>query len=374
MKKILLAHLKKPPFETRIFDKIGKTLADSGNFQISILGNSIPAGSDFQTPENIRLHPVFKSKAHSSTVLTDLLRFQTILYSELPDVVIVCSPEFLVQAVLYGVVRKKSVIMDLQENFTFNYSYQAVYRWPVNKLLRLASSTYFSVWLPLVNKVWLAEQVYFEQLRLANASVIENKIPSFWKMADSNPNLTRSDYFFFSGYITEESGVLTALDFFLSFQKAFPKMELIIAGYCPSERLRVKLKRIADSNRGIQLVGLNNWVMSISVFDLLKSARAVLMPYNETKANSGKIPTKLFEAASLQIPVILPVKSQFLAAATKLNFPFLEANFSSPELNNFQHINSLILSHPRARTPVDPMLVFESAKIISEIQDLISDS
>ena len=374
MKKILLAQLKKPPFETRIFDKIGKSLSDSGNFRITILGNSIPSDSNYQIPLNVRLLPIFQSRAHSNRILTDLLRFQTILYSELPDIVIVCAPELLAQAVVYGVIRKKSVILDLQENFPFNYSYQAVYRWPLNKLLRLASSSYFSLMLPFVQKVWLAERVYLGQLGLTDASVIENKIPSFWQTADSNLIQTRSDYFLFSGYITEESGVLKALDFFLSFQKAFPTLQLIIVGYCPSESLREKLKVIADYNHGIQLIGMDKWVVSASVFDFLKSARAVLMPYNETKANAGKIPTKLFESASLHIPVILPLKSQFLANQAILNFPALEADFTKAEINDFQKIYFNILSHTRASVPIEPTLVFESEKIISETRDLISDS
>jgi glycosyltransferase involved in cell wall biosynthesis len=374
MKKILLAQLKKPPFETRIFDKIGKSLSDKDNFRITILGNSIPSNSNYQIPLNVRLLPVFQSRAHSTQVLTDILRFQTILYSELPDVVIVCAPELLAQAVIYGVIRKKFVILDLQENFPFNYSYQAVYRWPLNKLLRLVSSSYFSLLLPFVQKVWLAERVYLEQLGLSDASVIENKVPSFWQTADSNPIQTRSDYLLFSGYITEESGVLKALDFFLSFQKAFPKLELFIVGYCPSESLRVTLKAFADSNHGIQLVGLDNWVMSATIFDFLKSARAVLMPYNETKANAGKIPTKLFEAASLHIPVILPLRSQFLANQAMLNFTTLEADFTRSEHNDFQKIYSNILSHSRESGAIEPRLIFESEKIISETQDLISES
>ena len=374
MKKILLAQLKKPPFETRIFDKIGKSLSDSGNFRITILGNSIPSDSNYQIPLNVRLLPIFQSRAHSTHILTDLLRFQTILYSELPDIVIVCAPELLAQAIVYSVIRKKSVIVDLQENFPFNFSYQAAYRWPLNKLLGLASSSYFSLMLPFVQKVWLAERVYLDQLGLPDALVIENKIPSFWLTGDSNPIQTRSDYFLFSGYITEESGVLKALNFFLSFQKAFPKMELMIVGYCPSESLREKLKVIADSNHGIQLIGMDKWVVSASIFEFLKSARAVLMPYNETKANTGKIPTKLFEAASLHIPVILPLKSQFLIAEAQIQFPALEADFLMPERNDFQHINSVIFSHTGASTPIESKLIFDSEKIISETQDLISDS
>ena len=90
--------------------------------------------------------------------------------------------------------------------------------------------------------------------------------------------------------------------------------------------------------------------------------------------NAGKIPTKLFEAASLHIPVILPLKSQFLIAEAQIEFPALEADFLMPERNDFQHINSVIFSHTGASTAIESKLIFDSEKIISETQDLISDS
>jgi glycosyltransferase involved in cell wall biosynthesis len=374
MNKILLAHLKKPPFETRIFDKIGKSLAASGNLRISILGNSIPASSAFQNAGDILLHPIFKSKAHSPHIAADLLRFQAFLYSELPDVVVVCSPELLAQAVIYGLIRKKPVVLDLQENFPLNYSFQAAYRWPWSTLLQLVSSTYLSALVPFVKKVWMAEHVYSEQIRHNRASVIENKIPSFWKSAAPKPIPGKSDYFLFSGYITEESGVLKALDFFLAYQATFPEMGLIIAGYCPSEKLKIVLKRRAEANDGVHLVGLDQWLLSDSILEFLASARAVLMPYTETKANAGKIPTKLFEAASVQIPVVLPIKSQFISAASHLNAAVLEANFFKPELNDFQRIHSFIHSNQKKSSPIEGAQIFGSEKIISDIQELISYS
>jgi len=374
MKKILLAHLKKPPFETRIFDKIAKSLNDSGKFKISIIGNSIRADSTFHTPENIQLFPVFQSKAHSSHLVTDLTRFHTILYFQIPDLVVVCSPELLAQAVIYCCIMKKTLVLDLQENYPLNYTHQIAYRWPYNKLLRLIASTYLSVLIPFVKKVWMAERVYTDQIRVDCSSVIENRVPSFWQTTNCNPIFTASDYFLFSGYITEESGVLKALDFFIEFKAAFPEMELIIVGYCPSEKLKIKLKSIRDLHQGIRLIGLDTWVMSDTIFKLLKSAKAVLMPYFESKANLGKIPTKLFEAASLRVPVILPLQSQFTSSAYELKIPVIEANFSLPEQNDFMRINSEILANQKEILCAESGSTFDSCKIITEIQYLISDS
>lgn len=373
MKKILLAHLKKPPYETRIFDKIAKSLSDSGKFEITILGNSILSDSIILSEQNIRMYPVFQSRAHSSQISTDLLRFQTFLYSERPDVVIVCSPELLALAVLYSLIEKKSVVLDLQENYPFNYYYQSVYKWPVNKLLRLASSLYLSVLIPLVQKVWLAEGIYSIQLKLSQATVIENKVPSFWQITGSAPSFHNSDYLLFSGYISEESGALMAIDFFAAFRSVFPKLELIISGYCPSERLKAEIKKRSEANLGIRWIGLDTWVLSYSILNILASARAVLMPYNETPANLGKVPTKLYEAASLQIPVIFPFNSQFISTGSKLRVPVIEADFLNPEANDFQRINSkIILAHKKKSFPIGSAHEFESEKIVSEINDLIS--
>ncbi|HPI10137.1 MAG TPA: hypothetical protein PLK63_03805 [Catalimonadaceae bacterium] len=372
MNKILLAHLKKPPYETRIFDKIGKALAFSGDLQISILGNTIASLSEIQIPENIRLYSLFQSRAHFSQISTDLLRFQTFLHSELPDVVVVCSPELLAQAVIYSLIYKKTLVWDMQENYPFNYSYQETYRWPTNKVLKLLSGTYLSALLPFVHKVWYAEQIYKDQIQTSRFSVIENKIAHF--QLEANPRLGHktSNYFLFSGYLTEESGVLKALDFFTSYQVTVPEMELFIVGYCPSERLQSILKSRADLNRSIHLVGLDHWVLSDRIFEILQSARAVLMPYKETKANESKIPTKLFEAASFQIPIILPFNSQFQSVAAKLNVAVLEANFSHPDTNDFIKLESEIASiRDIPRVTADSFLSFDAEQVNSDIREFI---
>lgn len=375
MNKILLAHLKKPPYETRIFDKIGKALAISGDLQISILGNSIAALSEFQIPANIRLYSLFQSRAHSSQIGTDLLRFQTFLHSELPDVVVVCSPELLGQAVIYSLIYKRTVVLDMQENYPFNYSYQETYQWPANTVLKLLSATYLSALLPFVHKVWYAEKVYIDQFRTSRFSLIENKIAHSQKTADSRLTSKISNYFLFSGYLTEESGVLRALEFFTLYKFSVPEMELVIAGYCPSERMQSILRSRADLNRSIHLVGIDHWVLSDHIFEILKSARAVLMPYNETKANKGKIPTKLFEAASFQIPIILPFRSQFLPVAAKLNVSVVEANFSNPNSNDFIKLESDIASfRDISQGSSDSFLSFDAEQVISDIKELTLDS
>jgi len=334
--RILLAHTKKPPCETRIFNKLAMALIHEQKWEISILGNDIPESKHFSS-DQIETLPIFKSKVNKSALWGDLLRFSQMLTLKKPDLIITCSPELLPFAIYFKLIYNCKVVFDVQENHALNFRAQSQNKWPWSYLLSVFARIFFIITYQFVNEFWLAEKIYDSQLKLKKdrIKIFENKVPVFWAkntlpVVDSDQ--IKNPYFLFSGFISKESGVLKAVHFFELFHKINPKWQLVIAGYCPDPIVKSFLQKSSARNESIHLYGIDQWLSSQEIHQLLKKSSAVLMPYIETKANFGKTPTKFFEALFWEKPVLINSRSHF-------SLPFfdpsihIEVNFERPPID-----------------------------------------
>jgi hypothetical protein len=123
--KVVLAQTQKPPFETRIYDKIANSLLAINHLEIQILGADKFESREKNNP--IKLLPVFITKRGLTSRFYNIKVFWRYLLKLNPDILIVCSPELLVPAVIYKLAFGKRLILDIQENYSLNFSYQSEY-------------------------------------------------------------------------------------------------------------------------------------------------------------------------------------------------------------------------------------------------------
>jgi len=354
--KVVLAHTQKPPSEARIFDKLAYSLSFFSNLKLYIFGGNNFGKDDFAY--EIVLLPIFSTRRNLIYRLFNIWNCWCHLYKIKPDVVIVCSPDLLVPAVVYKVVYSKMLIFDIQENFGLNLKFQKSYRRLSWINLQQITGLYFSWFYPFVDRFWLAEKIYEDQLVLTKGSslVFENRVSEKWRSKSAYNFIGPSGediVFLFSGVITVDSGILRAIDFYYAFQNRIPKARLIISGYIPNHILKSKIQNLAKQNKGIEILNEGKWVSSLNMWDLYKKTDVVFISYVETEANNGKVATKFFEAQFAGKPVLCQKNGSFSKSIIASHAGF-EVDYHNPDCNDFIGLNDKILSfQPKNRFGLD---------------------
>lgn len=294
--RMILANLKKPARETRLADKLLPWLQQSypATTSFFLFGNDIQTGPQPDYSErDFQYFDLFKQ----GSAFNNCVKFYAKLVEIRPDVVVSPSPELILTALLYRQTHPCVVIWDVQENHYLNFQYQEVYSgW--KKWLGLFSSGFGTTYLAQASdRLILAERIYLRQFPFvaSDSLVLENKAPVNWTFGDVSFSSDRS--ILFSGFITKESGVFRALDWWSQNKLHRKSWTLVIAGYCPSESLRNEIAKKAEQIPGVRVEKLDRWFSDLEILEFLQKSFAIFAPYRISKANIGKIPTKFWEAA-----------------------------------------------------------------------------
>lgn len=297
--KIAIASTLKPVIEPRAYEKIGKSLANSGHYEIHIIG-SLPT-TDL-VPVNIMLYPIAKTSGAIARILTPWKILITLSKIK-PEALIICTHELLLIGTLYKLFTGSKLIYDIQENYFFNLLYQNNYP----RLLRYLLAFYVRLKEVLlanfINYFLLAEQCYVDELNFIKQrySIIENKfIASETKIKKQNQLPTE---FLITGTISKEYGVFDALHFFI--QLPTSKCKLIIVGHCPNQHTLRALKKVVKGIDNINLSVSSTPIPSKDILSYIGEHSIGLLPYQTNKSTQNKIPTKLYEYIGLGIPILI---------------------------------------------------------------------
>lgn len=150
----------------------------------------------------------------------------------------------------------------------------------------------------------------------------------------------------FSGVITSESGGLVAAYFLKTWKAHFPEEEVEMLGFCPDLALQKSIEETLSPVS--QLSTHRNWISSPEIMKAVEVSSAILMPYRESKANEGKVPTKFYEALYFGKPVLVQKGSGFADLAARFGAG-IEVDFERPERNDFAQIATQISEYqPRS--------------------------
>jgi len=183
---------------------------------------------------------------------------------------------------------------------------------------------------PFIDKCFLAENIYTQQLRhCKNKSVvIENKavIPS--EFINSNRTNSQNIVFVYSVTISEHYGIFDAVDFIIHLKSKLDNVSLVIIGYAAQPKTQHKLMKVTDGLDYIKIIGGDELVPHDQILIEMHSANFCLLPYQENKSTYGRIPTKLYECLSMEIPVIINPNGAW-DALIKQNNAGISFNFQS---------------------------------------------
>src|SRR5258706_5242592 len=253
-RRIVIASLLKPVDDTRMFEKIGVTLGDSGRFEIFIIGYPC---SNVPTYENIHFLPLTAFPRISFGRLLAPLKLIRILYQVNPQILIVNTHELLIVAVLNRILFGTKIVYDIRENYYRNILYAESFPVLLRPLLAGWVRLKEIVTSPLFHYFFLAENGYQKEMRFFRnrATLIENKaiVPAGLVRTQPEGKIR----LLFSGTLAESTGVFQAISLAEKLHALNDSVELTLIGYCAKSET---LRRIREKIRGsafIQLHGGN---------------------------------------------------------------------------------------------------------------------
>ncbi|ALJ00672.1 glycosyltransferase family protein [Rufibacter tibetensis] len=299
-KRILLASLLKPVSDSRLYEKIGKSLAKLPQVEVHVAGFQSLTPAD---ETNITFHPVFSFKRLSFGRFSAQKSFWDLISKIKPEVLIVATHELLPVAWLYCKQSSCKMVYDVQENYFLNLTTQQVYPGVAGKALGQVVREIEKIIAPSINHFFLAEKAYAKELPFLGSriTVIQNKYlpPSNSIKLEREVPVSIKDIkplrLLYSGTISKLYGVLDAVNFTKQLRTWVPQTELTIIGYCADKKFLVELKKHIQHLPFVRLIGGDALVPHQKILIQEQQHHIGLLPYHPHPSTFTCIPTKLYE-------------------------------------------------------------------------------
>ncbi len=306
MKKVAILSVLKPINDPRMYEKIGKSLASTNQFEVHIVGyqSAIPI-----TNLPIRFYPLFSFRRLSLSRLTSSWRIGRFLLKVKPEIVISNTHENLIVSTLYKILFGGRLIYDIRENYFRNIWFQENYPPPLRQLL--ACYTRFKEYIchPFINHYLLAERGYLKEMHFTakKSTIIENKYQPDETVLPVHRGIKIKEPFniIYSGTIAKEYGIIEAIHLADELIKNY-KITLYIVGYSPNNQILNNIKVLLQGKPHIQLIGGASPVPHKAILDYIKHCNIAITPYQLNKSFQNCIPTKFYEYIYHQIPILIP--------------------------------------------------------------------
>lgn len=300
--RIVLASVLKPVDDTRMFEKIGKSLSTNPNFEIFIIG--YPSRQPSNDPKITLLpHPNFV-RLSFRRVLIPLMILKKI-HKVRPEAIIVNTHELLIVAVLYRIFFGGRIIYDVQENYWRNILWTDAFPPVLKHLVALWVRSKEILLSRFFHLFFLAEKGFQKEMKFFRNKfiILENK--SMLPQGLSKTKSSRRIKLLFSGTISESTGVFEAINLANRLHALDQSVSLHIIGYCA---ITSTLKAVREAIQGkpfITLAGGDQLVPHREILNQIYSSNFGIIYYPSSSHTENKIPTKLYEYLSAQLPVLI---------------------------------------------------------------------
>jgi hypothetical protein len=316
--KIAIASVLKPLKDPRSYYKFGLSLRETNKYQINIIGFC----SKKETDENsIKFHSLFYKKRNSFSRLKVGFRLLKLLSKIKPKILIVSTYELLPAALLGKVIFGYKLVYDIQENYALNITLNS----PKNKLSKLLGTGIIKLIefgsRAFIDHFIFAEKCYVSEFpEINNHTIIENKYQGPIVKAKYTFKLERSNLkFLLCGTLAEVYGSMDALLWFDKFHKHFPDTSLKILGHAPLESFRLKLIKHVEDKPYFESTISSEPIPYELILNSYLTTDLVLLPYQQVKSISPKIPGKLYECLALNKGFLFSPNTQWQFLANKYN-------------------------------------------------------
>lgn len=360
--RILLASVLKPIDDTRMFEKMGRSLSEASGYEVFIVGYS--SKNPPKETDSLHFFSLKKFSRLSFGRLMASVNIFKIAYQVKPKVLIVNTHELLIVAVLNRIFFGTRIIYDIQENYWRNILQTNAFP----KVIR----PFLAAWVRLKEKLtspvfhwnFLAEKGYEKELGFVGKkyTVIENKvrIPEGFQRK-SDPTKTR---LLFSGTLAESTGVFDAIRLTKGLHQTEPTIELLIIGFCALPQTLKDIKLAIQDCSFIALIGGDSLIPHIQIMEAIASSDFGLIAYRMSPHIENSIPTKLYEYLGCQLPILLQDHRPWVEMCTPYSAS-ITVNFSSLDCSSIllQMKNSKFYITP----PLDVTWASEEVKLLKVV-------
>jgi len=302
---IVIASVLKPVDDSRLYEKIGLSLASTGKYDVHIIGC---ASEKIENP-NITQHP-FRPFARASLrrlFVPWKILFRTI--SLKPDLLIIATHELLYLAMFMKIVTRCRIIYDVQENYYWNILYTPAFPLLLKPFIALYVRGKETMTAGFVDHFLLAEKGYEHELRFhdSKGTVVENKVrvPVEERKKPASVRSKKTINLIFSGTLAETTGVFTAIDLAVKLHVIDDRFRLTIIGFCAQHTVLEKIRLLITPRPFIELIARDSPVPHGEIFKHIQSSDFGLITYQINPSTMNSIPTKLYEYLGFKLPIIL---------------------------------------------------------------------
>lgn len=330
-KRVVIASVLKPVDETRMFEKMGTTLANQG-MEVSIIG--YPSGNNVHAP-GVSMLPLQQfGRLSVRRLFVPWIIFRKINRVK-PHTIIINTPELLVIALLHKLLYGRRVVYDVLENYYRTIRFTETYPRGVRLLMACMVRLTELACAPFIDTFVLAEKGYSQELRFAKGTVIlENKLPK--EIAGRYEHIRRGAYhrLIFTGTLAPTTGVFEAIRLARKLHALHAEYTLTIIGYAALPEVLADIKRELADAPFITLTGGDKLVAHRDILTEAAMAGTGLIIYPRNPATESSIPTKLYEYLALKLPVVISHTEESHRLVRQGNGGIvLEPNMSAAELH-----------------------------------------
>ncbi len=298
--RIVIASLLKPVDDSRMFEKLGQTLAEQT--ELHIIG--YPSQNIVNHPAII-FHPLSTFNRLSFERMIKPWKVFKKIAKIKPDTLIITTHELLVVGVLSKIFLSCRLMYDVQENYGRNILYTNAFP----KIIRPMVAAYVRCkeWItsPFVNHFLLAERGYEKELNFPGnrKTVIENKT----KKVETSVKKKNGGYInlLFTGTLSDTTGVFTAIELAKQLHRTNPSVRLTIIGYCSLHSTLERIQKEINDKSFVELIGGDQLVPHSEIVRHIQSSDFGIIAYAENPSIINSIPTKLYEYLGYQLPILM---------------------------------------------------------------------
>ncbi len=325
--RIVLASILKPVDDTRMFEKMAATLANSGIYEVHIVGY---AGTHRHAMD-VGLHPLGKFGRLSFQRWFAKWRVLSIVIRLKPDVFIFNTHELLGVSLWLKVFLPVKTIYDIRENYFRNIVHTDSFPWLIRWPLAIGVRWKEKLLAPAVDHFFLAEKGYENEFKFHRGgwTVLENKARNYFH--GERKKIPGRIRLLFSGTLGESTGVFEAITLAKELHRRDPSISLTIVGYAALASAQQKLTGAIKGHHYIRLVGGNKLVSHQEIEKAIENSDAGIISYPPSAHTSNSHPTKLYEYLSAALPIIVdrrwPWTSQYAMCDPFLFFDFFKPDY-----------------------------------------------
>lgn len=308
--RIVMASILKPVDETRMFEKIGSSLAQAGH-DVHIIGFPSTSGSTGHSTIHFHIVAPYPFKRLSLTRLFASLRVLRMVLKLKPHYLIITTHELLFTALWCKFLTGCKVLYDVQENYYRNIRYTTAFPVGVRTVIAAWVRLKERLLHPIITTYILAEKGYADELPFAKPHlVLENKITK--ALADRYRKKQQTGYskLLFTGTLAETTGVFEAIQLTDKLYARDPSVTLTIIGHTPSAVVHKQLLNITSQKAFIHYNGSEQPVPHEAILNEINNADFGIIWYPPNPSTACSIPTKLYEYMGLNLPVLISHNAQ----------------------------------------------------------------